>query len=250
MKVCPTCKSEFADETLSFCLMDGTPLVEGSALPTVAIATDDATTAVHRGRSTRPTPTRKKSKIPWIIAAVLGMMILIGVSAYFLAVLMWRGQAVQANRERANSRAAANTSATPKPAQSETPPSSSETEPSPDAGASPSRSGTDADETTPIQWTTAAMTFDATPGRKYRFECPKEGTAGGVWGSDVYSAASSICTAGVHAGAITVEDGGQVEIEFRPGRSIYGSTTRNGVTTYNYGEYPNSFVVLSEAKKE
>jgi len=74
------------------------------------------------------------------------------------------------------------------------------------------------------------------------FECPPEGTRSAVWGSDVYTADSSICTAAVHAGKITLEKGGQVTIEFRPGRSTYGATTRNGVTSYNFGEYPRSFV--------
>ena len=64
-----------------------------------------------------------------------------------------------------------------------------------------------------------------------------------IWGVDVYTADSSICTAAVHAGIITMEEGGEVTVEFRPGRAVYGSTTRNGITSKNFGEYPHSFVV-------
>ncbi|MFZ1701250.1 MAG: LCCL domain-containing protein [Pyrinomonadaceae bacterium] len=244
MKVCPTCNSEYTDDTLNFCLMDGAPLIEGSTLPTVAIPTDNLTTGFHRGGSTQPSPPRKKSKILWIIAAVFGMMILVAVSVYFLAALMSRGQAVRANRERSNSSAVGNSAATRRPARSATP------EPTPETEPPASLDDPDADDPTPIQWPTAAAIFDTTPGRKYRFECPEDGTAGTVWGSDVYSAPSSICTAAVHAGAITLEDGGDVEIEFRSGQPAYGSTTQNGITTDNFGEYSSSFVVVLVGKKE
>ena len=102
---------------------------------------------------------------------------------------------------------------------------------------------TTSDEITPITWSTSAGTFDQEAGKTYRFSCPPDGTAGAVWGSDVYTADSSICTAAVHAGKITLDKGGEVTIEFGPGRKTYGATTRNGITSYNFGEYPNSFVV-------
>ena len=78
----------------------------------------------------------------------------------------------------------------------------------------------------------------------YRFECPPDGSESAIWGNDIYTADSSICTAAVHAGVITFEKGGTVTIEFRPGRQIYGSTERNGVTSHTFGEYPRSFVFV------
>jgi hypothetical protein len=63
-----------------------------------------------------------------------------------------------------------------------------------------------------------------------------------VWGSDIYTADSSICTAAVHSGLITYQQGGTVTIELRPGRTIYGCSERNGVTTSTYGPYQPSFV--------
>ncbi|MBK7708206.1 MAG: nuclear transport factor 2 family protein [Acidobacteria bacterium] len=36
MKTCPSCNSQYTDDTLRFCLQDGTPLVEPSGAPTIA----------------------------------------------------------------------------------------------------------------------------------------------------------------------------------------------------------------------
>ncbi len=100
-----------------------------------------------------------------------------------------------------------------------------------------------ADEFTPINWRTNAYQFKGENGQTLKFKCPPNGTAEMVWGSDVYTADSSICTAAVHAGLFTLEDGGEVTVEYRPGRQTYGSTERNGITTYNYSEFDRSFVV-------
>jgi hypothetical protein len=40
-----------------------------------------------------------------------------------------------------------------------------------------------------------------------------------------------------------LDQGGDITIEFKPGRLVYGSTTRNGITSVTYGQYPHSFVV-------
>jgi hypothetical protein len=57
MKHCPTCKTNYADVTLQFCLEDGTPLVglHDSQAPTVAFTETEAETVV---RSNEPAPTR------------------------------------------------------------------------------------------------------------------------------------------------------------------------------------------------
>ena len=99
------------------------------------------------------------------------------------------------------------------------------------------------DEAVSISWTSAAVKFQGEDGDTYTFECPKAGVASAVWGSDSYAGDSSICTAAVHAGVITLADGGRVIIEFRPGRSIYASTTSNGITTNTFGEFNRSFIV-------
>jgi microcompartment protein CcmL/EutN len=73
--------------------------------------------------------------------------------------------------------------------------------------------------------------------------CPRDGTAGTIYGTRIYTDDSSICTAAAHAGVITLERGGRVTIEIRGGRSSYESTTRHGITSASWGEYGRSFVV-------
>jgi hypothetical protein len=63
-----------------------------------------------------------------------------------------------------------------------------------------------------------------------------------VWGSDVYTDDSSICTAAVHAGLISFASGGTVTIEIRPGQASYGATSRYGVATSAYGNWHGSYV--------
>lgn len=67
-----------------------------------------------------------------------------------------------------------------------------------------------------------------------------------MWGTDVYTNDSSVCTAAVHAGLIDFEAGGVVVIEMRPGESSYIGTTANGVTTQSYGSWGGSFVFVDE----
>lgn len=60
-------------------------------------------------------------------------------------------------------------------------------------------------------------------------------------GSGPYTADSSICTAGVHAGLITIADGGTVVIEVAAGQESYEASDANGVSTSSYGSYGSSF---------
>ncbi len=61
-----------------------------------------------------------------------------------------------------------------------------------------------------------------------------------VWGTEVYSAASSICMAAVHAGLIPLS-GGSVRVFAAPGQARYAGSTRNGVTSEPSGAAPRSF---------
>lgn len=94
------------------------------------------------------------------------------------------------------------------------------------------------------QWSDNATAFSGQNGTQYDYTCPKYGAAGAVWGTDVYTADSSVCTAGVHAGVITLAGGGTVTIEMRPGEASYTGTTRNGVTSSSYGAWSGSYVIV------
>ena len=101
----------------------------------------------------------------------------------------------------------------------------------------------DANEQTPVMWNTSATMISGDDGTTYKFKCPAGGSESTVWGTDIYTLDSSICNAAVHAGKLTLEGGGSVMIELRPGESAYKGSTRNGIKTTDYGAYGRSFVV-------
>ncbi|MFN2576327.1 MAG: LCCL domain-containing protein [Pyrinomonadaceae bacterium] len=101
----------------------------------------------------------------------------------------------------------------------------------------------EADEATPVLWNTSAALMAVEPGKTHKFKCPAGRQETNVWGTDIYTVDSSICSAAVHAGRLDADSGGTVTIELRPGESSYKGTTRNGVKTSDYGKYGQSFVV-------
>ena len=93
-------------------------------------------------------------------------------------------------------------------------------------------------------WDARAAAFRTYTGARFAYTCPPNGTPGAVWGTDVYTDDSSVCTAAVHAGLITVAGGGNVTIEMRAGQSSYTGSTRNGITSASYAEWGGSYVLL------
>jgi hypothetical protein len=227
MKVCPKCGQAFNDDNLSFCLLDGEQLVAGSE-PTLVIPQTGQVNAAAGA------PKKKRKTLLWIGLALVVLFI----GGAILVAVAYVSYRFGSEHARSNKVASANTASSPASNKS-----SATTTPSPTASPSTSPDEEDADEVIPILWNTSATQVKQDVGSVYKFECPKGGTAAAVWGSDIYTTDSSICTAAVHAGKITLADGGEVTIEMRPGRTIYGSTTRNGITSSTYGQYPNSFVV-------
>jgi hypothetical protein len=65
----------------------------------------------------------------------------------------------------------------------------------------------------------------------------------GLWGTDVYTADSGICRAAIHAGLIS-PGGGLVAVRLEPGRPAYRGSTRNGIQSHDYGQYPKSYVLF------
>ena len=94
----------------------------------------------------------------------------------------------------------------------------------------------------PTTWEATATSLNGKDGETVTLACSPRGEIHTIWGSDIYTSDSSICTAAVHSGLITLKDGGTVTIEVRPGRSIYGASERNGVTSGTYGSWNQSFV--------
>jgi hypothetical protein len=68
--------------------------------------------------------------------------------------------------------------------------------------------------------------------------------AGNVWGTGIYTTDSPIPTAAVHAGVLRDGQKGFVKVTVLPGQQSYEGSTRNGVTTYNFGQpFPASYRV-------
>jgi hypothetical protein len=227
MKVCPKCGQAFNDENLSYCLLDGEQLVAASEPTLVIPQTGQVNVATAA-------PKKKRKTFLWIALALVVLFI----GGAMLVAVAYVSYRFGNERARANKAASANTASSPLSNKS-----SATVTPSATASPSTSPDDEDTDEVIPILWSTSATQVKQDVGAVYRFECPKSGTAAAIWGSDIYTTDSSICTAAVHTGKITLADGGEVTIEMRPGRSINGSTTRHGITSSTYGQYPNSFVV-------
>jgi len=119
---------------------------------------------------------------------------------------------------------------------------STSTENSNTGPSSPPVAPSSAGKGTPTTWEASATSLNAKDGETLTLACSPGGTGHSVWGSDIYTADSSICTAAVHSGLITLQQGGTVAVELRPGRTIYGCSERNGVTTSPFGSYQHSFV--------
>ena len=49
----------------------------------------------------------------------------------------------------------------------------------------------------------------------------------------------------MHAGLITVDDGGEVTFRLLPGQDSYSGSTANGVTSQDYGSWGDSFEFVS-----
>lgn len=99
----------------------------------------------------------------------------------------------------------------------------------------------------PVTWSTQADPWRGRNGERFTVACPPNGAPGRLYGTDIYTDDSSICTAAVHAGLITTLTGGTVMIEIRPGQSSYQGTARNGVTSNGWGEWTGSFVFVGGA---
>lgn len=108
----------------------------------------------------------------------------------------------------------------------------------------PVASQTAAPGATTIAWNNNATSVQSHFEQTFSYYCPAAGTTQTIWGTDYYTSDSSICTAAVHRGLITVADGGNVQIKLKPGRRFYIGSIRNGVTSTSYYSYDYSYVFV------
>jgi hypothetical protein len=95
-----------------------------------------------------------------------------------------------------------------------------------------------------VPWNANAVQYRGRNGAVVSLHCPSGGSKATVWGTDLYSDDSSVCTAALHAGRVTLAAGGTVQIAIAPGAPSYQGSVRNDVTTSNYGAFPGSFTIV------
>jgi hypothetical protein len=67
------------------------------------------------------------------------------------------------------------------------------------------------------------------------------GASGAVWGTDVYTLDSSLSVAAVHAGVLRAGQSGIVRVTIMGPQNSFEGSTRNGVTTSGWSQYPGGF---------
>jgi hypothetical protein len=81
-------------------------------------------------------------------------------------------------------------------------------------------------------------------GTAFRVSCPANCDKGSIYGTGVYTADTSICRAGIHAGAIPAQ-GGTLTLVLQPGRLAYRGSEQNGISSRDYGKYSRSFAIVT-----
>jgi hypothetical protein len=72
------------------------------------------------------------------------------------------------------------------------------------------------------------------------------GTTGGGWGTDIYTSDSYIPAMAVHAGVLTIGQTKEIYIKIVEGKSSYLGSTRNGITTSEWGGWGLSYQFVSQ----
>ncbi len=80
-------------------------------------------------------------------------------------------------------------------------------------------------------------------GRVFHFRVTGRVDGGSLWGTDVYTADSTLATVAVHAGVLKAGQTAVVKVTILPGQAAYQGSTRNGVTSSSYGFYSGSYKV-------
>jgi len=68
-------------------------------------------------------------------------------------------------------------------------------------------------------------------------------TTGAVWGTEVYTSDSNLGAAAVHMGLLKPGEKGIIRVRVIDGQQAYQGSTRNGVTSSNYGPWNVSFTI-------
>jgi len=92
-----------------------------------------------------------------------------------------------------------------------------------------------------------ARQLEGSAGTAFRVSCPANCNQRSIYGTGIYTADTSICQAGVHAGAIPLE-GGTLTVVLQPGRLAYRGSEQNGLQSRDYGKYSSSFAIVTAGR--
>lgn len=98
----------------------------------------------------------------------------------------------------------------------------------------------------PITCTDNAQFIEGNVGTTATITCPAGclNNTGSVWGTDIYTDDSAVCTAAIHAGVLT-NDGGTLTLTILDGQKSYPASERNGISTSGWGQWGRSFSVTA-----
>jgi hypothetical protein len=92
-----------------------------------------------------------------------------------------------------------------------------------------------------VNWDSTGREYTGEVRQEVAYACPARGIPQQIWGTDLYTIDSSVCTAAVHAGKIDLAAGGRVVIRIREGAQLYTGSTRHGISSGDWGSYYGSF---------
>ena len=67
---------------------------------------------------------------------------------------------------------------------------------------------------------------------------------GGIWGSEMYTSDTHVCTAAKHSGAIG-DNGGIFRLERFGSQNSFASSTRNSITSSSFGNYGGAYKIYN-----
>ena len=79
-------------------------------------------------------------------------------------------------------------------------------------------------------------------GKKFYFRVTGK-LGGAVWGTDIYTSDSRLATSAVHCGALKVGETGILEVTMLASPPRYTGSSRNGVSTGNWGSYTAAYSI-------
>jgi hypothetical protein len=81
-------------------------------------------------------------------------------------------------------------------------------------------------------------------GKTFTYKIKGQAAAGTLWGTDTYTLDSALAAAVVHAGVVKDGQMGIVRIKIVASPAAFVGSTRNGVTSHPYGDYPAAYKIL------